>query len=229
MRISELAVETGVSVSTLKFYLRERLMAPGEPISATQSSYGADHVQRVRLIRALTEVGGLSVASCRQILEALANPPEEIGDLLSAAHRALPGLGADQPESESVRSFIKALGWRVGSQSPARRSLSAAVQAAQDAGVPMPAEAVDAYAKASMTIAEADVTVLLREPDVEHMLQLMAVGTVMNDAILSALRRLAQEHIGASLLAGVDPFEEARLKEQAAAALPRLDAADERA
>lgn len=208
MRISELSAETGVSVSTLKFYLRERLLDPGEAVSATQSNYTDAHVERVRLIRALTEIGGLSVAHCRDIVAALATTPNSFGDLLGVAHRALPAPGVDQPESEQVHRFIARLGWRVDPESPARRSLSAAVQAAQEAGVPIPEDAVSAYAEASLAIARADVTALLQEPDLEHMLRTMAVGTVMNDAILSSLRRLAQEHVGTSLLAGIDPFEQ---------------------
>ncbi|WP_371820917.1 MerR family transcriptional regulator [Tsukamurella sp. PLM1] len=52
MKLSELSTETGVSTASLKYYLRESLLAPGDPVTRTQSEYGPAHVERVRLIRA---------------------------------------------------------------------------------------------------------------------------------------------------------------------------------
>ena len=61
MRISQLARATGVSVATIKFYLREGLLprarAPRDPGPVRR-----DHVARLRLIRALVGPGGLAVA-----------------------------------------------------------------------------------------------------------------------------------------------------------------------
>ena len=36
MKLSELSTETGVSTASLKYYLRESLLAPGEPVRAVQ-------------------------------------------------------------------------------------------------------------------------------------------------------------------------------------------------
>ena len=65
MKISELSSRSGVPVATVKFYLREGLLAAGEKSSQTQASYDDIHLARLRLIRAFLEVGGLSVASAR--------------------------------------------------------------------------------------------------------------------------------------------------------------------
>ena len=43
MRISALASTTGLSVATVKFYLREGLLHPGVATSATQASYDDTH------------------------------------------------------------------------------------------------------------------------------------------------------------------------------------------
>ena len=51
MRISELARESGTSVATIKYYLREGLLAPGERVNAREASYGQGHVKRLRLVR----------------------------------------------------------------------------------------------------------------------------------------------------------------------------------
>jgi DNA-binding transcriptional MerR regulator len=59
VRISELAESTGVALPTLKYYLREGLLMPGTPTSRTRAVYDGTHVERVRLVRALIETGGM--------------------------------------------------------------------------------------------------------------------------------------------------------------------------
>ena len=76
MRISELAETTGVPVHTLKYYLREGLLMPGEATSRTRAEYGPEHVERVRLVRALVEHGGVGIAGVHSILGALAASSE---------------------------------------------------------------------------------------------------------------------------------------------------------
>ena len=68
MRISELSRATGVPVATIKFYLREGLVPEGVRTSPNQAQYDDAHVQRLRLVRALVGVGGLSIAATREVL-----------------------------------------------------------------------------------------------------------------------------------------------------------------
>jgi DNA-binding transcriptional MerR regulator len=63
MRISRLSQQSGAPVSTLKYYMREGLVHEGERLSGNQTDYDESHVQRVRLVRALLETGGLSIAA----------------------------------------------------------------------------------------------------------------------------------------------------------------------
>ena len=85
MRISELGEVTGVPVHTLKYYLREGLLMPGLATSRTRAEYGDEHVERVRLVRALVDQGGVALAGVRAILEALAAPPPSRHDLYGVA------------------------------------------------------------------------------------------------------------------------------------------------
>ncbi len=52
MRISELVARSGVPLATVKYYLREGLLMPGETTSATQARYDEQHVRRLALVRA---------------------------------------------------------------------------------------------------------------------------------------------------------------------------------
>ena len=128
MRISELAESTGVPVHTLKYYLREGILMPGRTVSRTRADYGPEHVERVRLVRALVEQGGVAIAGVRAILEALDAPPPSRHDLLGVAACAMPTTAADHAVDPEAVAVVDGLGWHVAPDSPAIRSLSAALQ-----------------------------------------------------------------------------------------------------
>lgn len=73
MRISELSHASGVSIPTIKYYLREGLLQPGSRSAPNQAQYDQGHIHRLRLIRVLMDVGGLGVAGVRSTLEAIAD------------------------------------------------------------------------------------------------------------------------------------------------------------
>ena len=68
--IQELSRESGVSVASIKFYLRESLLAPGDPSRPGRAYYDGRHVRRLALIRALRDVAGLSIDVIRRALAA---------------------------------------------------------------------------------------------------------------------------------------------------------------
>src|SRR5664279_1038427 len=71
VKISELSHETGAPLATIKFYLREGLLHVGEHSAPNQATYGEAHVRRIHMIRALTDVGGLSVAEAKRVIDAI--------------------------------------------------------------------------------------------------------------------------------------------------------------
>ena len=151
MKISDLSAATDVPVATLKYYLREGLLPPGEPLTRTSADYGDAHVERVRLIRALTSVGGLSVATTARVLEVIEEPSTDRVDVMGAAQRAL--LGEDfvvVPEGDGVvgdgsdeggfppsraRAWLTDQGWQVDPRDPVVDDLDAAWAACDDAGL----------------------------------------------------------------------------------------------
>ncbi len=90
MRISQLATESGVRLATVKYYLREGLLQPGTSVSATQSDYGEVHLQRLRLIKALTGAVGLPVKQAGAILAIIDEPGGSLFEMLGRAVAALP-------------------------------------------------------------------------------------------------------------------------------------------
>ncbi|MGW9433903.1 MerR family transcriptional regulator, partial [Streptomyces decoyicus] len=85
MRMGELSRTTGVPVPTIKYYVREGLRPPGELTSPNQATYGEAHERRLRLIRALLDVGGMKVAEIADVLTAIDDPARPVHKVLGAA------------------------------------------------------------------------------------------------------------------------------------------------
>ncbi|WP_392542651.1 MerR family transcriptional regulator [Oryzobacter telluris] len=194
MRISELATESGVPVHTLKYYLREGLLMPGLAQSRTRADYGPEHLDRVRLVRALVEHGGVGIAGVHRIVEALDSPPPSPHEVLGVAHGALVGATEeDAPEPDAdVREFVARLGWGVEDCQPIVQLLADAVLRARAAGIPLPDEDLERYALAMRAAAEVDLEVAGRARSTEEAMRIVVLGTVLVDPVLLALRRLAQ-------------------------------------
>ena len=197
MRISELGEVTGVPVHTLKYYRREGLLMPGRATSRTRAEYGDEHVERVRLVRALVEQGGVAIAGVRAILDALAGPPPSRHDLYGVAACAMPAPAAAHPVDDATAALVEDLGWQVSPDAPALHSLSAAVRAAEAAGVGLSRTLLRQYAEAMRGVADVDLSVAERATSPQEALRTVVIGTVMVDPVLLALRRVAQEAVSA--------------------------------
>jgi DNA-binding transcriptional MerR regulator len=201
MRISELSAASGVSLPTLKFYLREGLLPPGDPVARNQATYGERHLRRLRLIQALTEVGRLPLRDVRAVLRAASDPNLSVHQLLGTAQYALepPAPTAVDPDATAVvDAAIDTLGWRVSDDAPARLSLAHAVELLRSFGSAVePADLVP-YARAVDELAAREVGISDEAVDRERLVEGMVVKSVAYEAILGAFRRLAQEHYSAS-------------------------------
>ena len=202
MRISELGEATGVPVHTLKYYLREGILMPGRTVSRTRAEYGDEHVERVRLVRALVEQGGVAIAGVRAILDALDAPPPSRHDLFGVASCAMPTPAADHPVDADAVALVADLGWHVAPDAAALRSLSAALRAADAAGVGLSPALLRDYAEAMRGVADVDLSVAEGTTTPQEALRTVVLGTVMLDPVLLALRRVAQEAVSAQRVGG---------------------------
>ncbi|MFF8412224.1 MerR family transcriptional regulator [Streptomyces omiyaensis] len=225
MRIGELSRRTGVSVPTIKFYVREGLLPAGRLTSPNQASYEETHVRRLRLIRALIDVGGLSVAAVREVIAAVDDPGRPIHDLLGeAAVRMVPRYGAEPAGEdgegggeedaglvaarERVDALILKRNWRCFPGSPAAEALAVALAALGSVGHERFAEVLDDYAEAAERVARADLDYVAHQVAREELVESVAVGTVLGDALFAALRRLAQIDASDRLFGGGEQRKE---------------------
>jgi DNA-binding transcriptional MerR regulator len=193
MRISQLSQRAGLPVGTVKFYLRTGLLHPGRATSATQAVYDDSHVARLRLVRALLEVGSLSHAEIQRVLEALEEPAHDALDTttrLAVAAAAPSQCGGT--DLGAARDIIEDLGWTVDAHSPHLRDLADALHALDAVGASPSPERMRVYADAAAELATDDVRAVA-ETDEQRRAVVAAAGAVLYDSLLRALRRLATE------------------------------------
>ena len=113
MRLAELSRRARVPRSTIKFYLREGILAPGEPTGRNQAAYGSQHLERLELIRALREVAGLPIEVVGRVTRELDRGWEgdPFGEAMRAMHAqpASDATPADADERAALRVEVLAL------------------------------------------------------------------------------------------------------------------------
>lgn len=198
MRIGELSARTGVPVPTIKYYVREGLLPAGQLSSPNQARYDETHERRLRLIRGLLEVGKLSVAAIGEVIRAIDDKERSVHKLLGPVADALVPEHGGTPDAETelarakVAGIIERRGWHVDADSPAGEALAAALAALERAGHGAFTGVLDAYAEAAELVASADLAYTTHAVAREDLVEAVAVGTVLGDAMLASLRRLAQ-------------------------------------
>ncbi|WP_310724008.1 MerR family transcriptional regulator [Streptomyces sp. N2A] len=203
MRLAELSERSGVSTATIKYYLRERLLPPGRPVTATQSEYDEDHLRRLRLIRALIQVGRVPVSTARDVLAAVDDDSRDQHSRLGAAVEALPhGPRPDEadPATTAARhtatDLLRLVGWHfnlgVAEHSGAFRMLVAAVAALHRLGYPCDTAHLLPYARQAAELAVVDLDVVEEYETPAEQMEAAVALTVLYEPVLLGLRRLAE-------------------------------------
>ncbi|MCX5249180.1 MerR family transcriptional regulator [Streptomyces sp. NBC_00201] len=204
MRLAELSERSGVSTATIKYYLREGLLAPGRQINARTAEYDGEHLRRLRLVRAMIQVGGVPVAKVREVLGHVDDDSLGRAIRLGAALWALPQVPEPDEDDEYVRSaheevstLLDRLGWenakRLTTISPAYRSLVVAVAAFRRLGYEWGAELLMSYGTLMHETAKLDLDFVETHPSEAEKVETAVLGAVLTEPMLQALRRLAQE------------------------------------
>lgn len=191
---------SGVQVATIKYYLREGLLPAGVATSANQTDYSDEHVRRLKLIRAIIEVGGLSVVTARTVLDAVDAPDLPLTHIFGVAQNSISGADLFDPIEDGngtakIAALIERRGWAVDADNPGARGAARVLDAYERIGHPELAEIWDGYADGAELIATADLDAVARLSDVSAMAETVVVGTVLGDALVASLRRMAQAHV----------------------------------
>ncbi|MEV4195987.1 MerR family transcriptional regulator [Streptomyces toxytricini] len=214
MKISELSRRTGVPVASIKYFRREGLLPAGRATAATLAEYGDEHVQRLRLIKALTALGGLSIAATREVLAAL-DRADTIDGTLGAISYALPVPVAESPAADAdedaraadaaeadVAELVAAMDWQVSDVSPHVRGLATAVKELRRLDPHYRPDRLVAYAGLARSIARLDLERAAAIDDPAALAEQAVIVFALSAPVLELLRRLAQEDLVRRRIAG---------------------------
>lgn len=207
MRIAELSQQSGVPVPTIKYYLRENLLPPGQLTSRNQATYDEHHLRRLRLVRALIDIGQVPVANVKSILEALDTPDMSMHHRIGAVHRAVTPArliptndSARDRADEQVRELIARRGWLVEPDAPAVTTLVETIAAMHALDQEHLTGNLDAYAEAVEKFTELEVAAVNVRRDADQVAESVVIGTVLGESAIAALRLLAQESAAARMM-----------------------------
>jgi DNA-binding transcriptional MerR regulator len=206
VKISVLSADSGVAVATIKFYLREGLLFAGQSTSATQTEYDSSHVARLRLIRALIDVGGLSVAAAKAVLAVIDDDQMPLVHAFGVAqHAVTASLTSSTPPSAEADARITALkaerGWETFARNPGESIAARVIDAFAAIGRRDLESLLPAYAEAADLVARADLAAVLDAGSEgrTRMVETVVVGTALGDGLFTGLRRIAQESVAREL------------------------------
>ncbi|MFT4234243.1 MAG: MerR family transcriptional regulator [Microbacterium sp.] len=157
MKLQELAERSDTPTSTIKYYLREKLLEPGVKRNATTASYDQSHLDRLALIATLRQAIGLSIEQVRTVIDAVrADDPVS---LMGVVQEAV--LGIDEPQGAPAASrdgqvtsteVIEAMGWSA-TASVACAQLDQHLDTLARWGIPSDLDTILAYARAADDVA----------------------------------------------------------------------------
>ncbi|OFI40008.1 transcriptional regulator [Arthrobacter sp. SW1] len=195
MQLKELSARSGVSAASIKYYLREGLLQPGETVTATRADYGDGHLRRLELIQALRQIVGLGIGQIRTILS-LADGGAPRLDVLATVQRVV--LGLDNPGTARGSSapgpgdaVVRLRRWP-DAPSDARNALNAHLELMQKLSVPVSPATLDVYSQAMDTVAALDIRETVAPEDTDQLILTAAVGMHMHSQLLLKLLALAQ-------------------------------------
>jgi DNA-binding transcriptional MerR regulator len=196
MKISELSRTTGTPIPTIKYYIREGLLHRGTPTATNQADYDESHVQRLRLIRVLREVGDLSVATITQVVAALDHPEARArADHVATALRSLsPEPGPISERSlDSVANLVDRLGWEVDEDCAGYQSLAAALTALEEHWPSsLTLDQLMTYGRIAERLASFEIPEDWNPSEsANDALTYAVLGTVLFEPVILSLRRLA--------------------------------------
>ncbi|MPY61156.1 MerR family transcriptional regulator [Streptomyces spongiae] len=224
MRISELSRRSGVSIPTIKYYLRDGLLPPGRATAANQADYDDSHLRRLRLIRSLIGVRGLSVSATRDVLAAVDKQRENVHLLLGLVLGILPADRGGEPEGSTqaddtsapagadadadvsglseVAALTAEMGWKTSPHTPAAQVVAETLETLRALGVDYDWRSLLPYAELADRTAALDLDQLADASDPLQQAERAVLLTVLLEPALLALRRLAQEHHSAQRYGG---------------------------
>lgn len=193
MKISALSATSGVSVATIKFYLREGLIPSGRPTGPRTAEYDVEHVNRLEVVRGLREVANLPVESIRQLMMAVNDESVTAFGLMAMAHAAvIPAHQYVAENSDLAEHLYHELGWKISSKSPVFAMTSGLLNALEREGVSTSRSALAPWVNAARIAASAGTSTLRPNVSRAQLVRDVAVGTFLGNQLMLVLHMASQ-------------------------------------
>ncbi|MDV8009472.1 MerR family transcriptional regulator [Rhodococcus sp. IEGM 1318] len=199
MKVSELSQRSGVTVASIKYYLREGLLTGGERTAANQAVYSEQHIRRLRLIRSLIDIGGLSISHVRATLAAVDDESTPVHDAFGAVMHGLDEVSADtrptniEAAYSEVQEWLSSRDWHIQSDAPAPHRLAELVATLRRFDFPTALTDFDSVADIIERTTQSEVEYARAMPDRTAAVETMLIGTVILERAIVEVRRLALE------------------------------------
>jgi DNA-binding transcriptional MerR regulator len=193
MQLRELSEAAGTTPATIKFYLREGLLPPGDTVHATRASYSPKHIKRLQLIHALRRIVGLSIEQVHGILTLADDGVPQLA-LLAHVQRVVLGLGSDTgnvARTAAADAVVRMRDWP-DAQSDARDALDRHIALMEGLGITLPLELLNQYSRAVDAIAGLDLELTTAGNDTDDVILTAAIGMHMHSQLMLKLLALAQ-------------------------------------
>ncbi len=203
MKMSELSAASGIPVPTIKFYLRENLLARGDLSAPNHAQYGDEHLKRLDLIRVLQKKAGMSLADVSDIVEALDGADGGRQDFVGVAADRLPlgcktggDIGADSDEyqaaEERLRTAVAQRGWVVSETARAWGDTVRALAVIDSEWVSISDRGLGIYMESLEKMVRFERrTASTSSDDPQDWVLFVALGTLLLEPVILGLRRLA--------------------------------------
>ena len=197
MKVSELSEKSGVPLPTIKFYIREGLLPKGASTAKNQADYGAEHLQRLTLIRALKDDAGLGIEAIARALRAADQSRDEFIVAAIDGLERPQGMSVDET-SEEYRACVEvvmanasARGWNVTPKDTSVLEASRALTIIARAFPEEVGSALTPYFDAAEQIARHEIPEdWVPSQSRESALSYALLGTVLFEPLILALRRM---------------------------------------
>lgn len=205
-----------MSVASIKFYLREGLLPPGDTSRPHRAYYDESHVRRLSVIRAMRDAD-ISIDAMRRAFEAVTAPRADAVDAIAPAIDALavstsaPGVDAILHEARrDVAELFRRARLSVRDQAGARETAARALASIRRFGFDFTFDELSLYLEmltplAHMEIVQNESTRTMLLSDKEGSLELAVLGTVLFEPIMIAFRRALHEHFTTKLVRATTP------------------------
>jgi DNA-binding transcriptional MerR regulator len=208
VKISELSERSGVTIASIKYYIREGLIPAGGTTAPNQAHYGDRHLADLALIRALRDRAKLPIAAIRRVMaEVAAATGDRDGALEAGFKRVQLEKLADSefaPEDRDsadyqmcwreLQALLAAHGWRQSEDDAVVQELLSAMMTARRVrpGGAFDSRAWDHYADLGERAARFEIPSDW-DPDrfPADALRYAIVGTYLFEPVILAFRRLA--------------------------------------